>query len=156
MPVGLINDSWGGSACEAWVRRDILGRREVQTPKWAHIEKTSLDKLLAKGRVEGRPAPRARRGTRACAGQRPARQHLQRRAQATIGYGIRGAIWYQGESNAGRAYQYRDLFPLMIKSWRDEWGQGDFPFYWVQLADFLAEKPEPGKAPGPSCARPRR
>ena len=60
-----------------------------------------------------------------------------------IGYGIRGAIWYQGESNAGRAYQYRDLFPLMIKSWRDEWGQGDFPFYWVQLADFLAEKPEP-------------
>ena len=63
----------------------------------------------------------------------------------TIGYGIRGAIWYQGESNAGRAYQYRDLFPLMIKSWRDEWGQGDFPFYWVQLADFMAETPEPGR-----------
>ncbi len=62
----------------------------------------------------------------------------------TIGYGIQGAIWYQGESNAGRAYQYRDLFPLMIQSWRDEWGIGDFPFYWVQLADFLAEKPEPG------------
>jgi sialate O-acetylesterase len=61
----------------------------------------------------------------------------------TIGYGIRGAIWYQGESNAGRAYQYRDLFPLMIKSWRDEWGIGDFSFYWVQLADFMAEKPEP-------------
>jgi sialate O-acetylesterase len=58
-----------------------------------------------------------------------------------LGYGIRGAIWYQGESNAGRAYQYRDLFPLMIKSWRDEWGQGDFPFYWVQLADFYAENP---------------
>ena len=61
----------------------------------------------------------------------------------TIGYGIRGAIWYQGESNAGRAYQYRDLFPLMIQSWREEWQQGDFPFYWVQLADFLAEKAEP-------------
>ena len=64
----------------------------------------------------------------------------------TIGYGIRGAIWYQGESNAGRAYQYRDLFPLMIQSWRDEWGIGDFPFYWVQLADFRAEKPEPGES----------
>ena len=61
----------------------------------------------------------------------------------TIGYGIRGVIWYQGESNAGKAYQYRDLFPLMIKSWRDEWGQGDFSFYWVQLADFLAESAEP-------------
>jgi len=61
-----------------------------------------------------------------------------------LGYGIKGAIWYQGESNAGRAYQYRELFPLMIKNWRDEWAQGDFPFYWVQLADFQAEKPEPG------------
>ncbi len=63
-----------------------------------------------------------------------------------LGYGIRGAIWYQGESNAGRAYQYRDLFPLMISNWRDEWGQGDFPFYWVQLADFLAEQPQPGES----------
>jgi len=60
-----------------------------------------------------------------------------------IGYGIRGAIWYQGESNAGRAYQYRELFPLMISNWREKWGQGDFPFYWVQLADFRAEKLEP-------------
>ena len=61
----------------------------------------------------------------------------------TIGYGIKGVIWYQGESNAGRAYQYRDLFPLMIKTWRDLWGQGDFSFYWVQLADFLNEAKEP-------------
>ena len=61
-----------------------------------------------------------------------------------IGYGIRGAIWYQGESNAGRAYQYRDMFPLMIQTWRDLWQQGDFSFYWVQLADFLAEPAQPG------------
>ena len=60
-----------------------------------------------------------------------------------LGYGIRGVIWYQGESNAGRAYQYRHLFPLMIQNWRDEWGQGDFPFYWVQLADFRNEVPAP-------------
>jgi sialate O-acetylesterase len=65
----------------------------------------------------------------------------------TIGYGIKGAIWYQGESNAGRAYQYRHLFPLMIQSWRDEWGQGDFPFYFVQLADFNLESPEPQASP---------
>ena len=57
--------------------------------------------------------------------------------------GIRGAIWYQGESNAGRAYQYRSLFPLMINTWRQHWQQGDFPFYWVQLADFKQEAPEP-------------
>ena len=51
-------------------------------------------------------------------------------------YGIKGAIWYQGESNAGRAYAYRSLLPLMIKCWRDNWGEGDFPFLIVQLAPF--------------------
>ena len=61
-------------------------------------------------------------------------------------FAIRGVIWYQGESNASRAFQYRDLFPLMIRNWRDAWGQGDFPFYWVQLADFLEEKTEPGES----------
>jgi sialate O-acetylesterase len=53
---------------------------------------------------------------------------------------IRGAIWYQGESNAGRAYQYRTLFPDMIRDWRRAWGQGDFPFYFVQLANWKARK----------------
>jgi sialate O-acetylesterase len=53
-------------------------------------------------------------------------------------YAIRGAIWYQGESNAGRAYQYRALFPAMIRDWRAAWGIGDFPFYFVQLANWKA------------------
>lgn len=50
---------------------------------------------------------------------------------------IKGAIWYQGESNADRAHQYRTLFPAMIKDWRKQWGVGDFPFYFVQLANFM-------------------
>ena len=54
-----------------------------------------------------------------------------------IPYAIRGVIWYQGEANAGRAYQYRQAFPLMIKDWRRRWGS-DFPFYFVQLASFNA------------------
>ena len=53
-----------------------------------------------------------------------------------IPYAIRGAIWYQGESNIGRAYQYRTLFPAMIANWRADWGQGDFPFGFVQLAPY--------------------
>ena len=53
-----------------------------------------------------------------------------------IPFGIKGAIWYQGESNADRAYQYRKAFPLMITDWRKRWGQGNFPFYFVQLASF--------------------
>jgi sialate O-acetylesterase len=59
-------------------------------------------------------------------------------------YAIRGAIWYQGESNAGRAYQYRTLFPVMIRNWRSAWGEPSFPFYFVQLANWHAVKPEPG------------
>jgi len=55
-----------------------------------------------------------------------------------IPFSIKGAIWYQGESNAGRAYQYRTSFPLMINDWRKHWGQGDFPFYFVQLASWNA------------------
>jgi sialate O-acetylesterase len=50
---------------------------------------------------------------------------------------IKGAIWYQGESNADRAHQYRRLFPAMITDWRKQWGIGDFPFYFVQLANFM-------------------
>jgi sialate O-acetylesterase len=53
-------------------------------------------------------------------------------------YAIRGAIWYQGESNAGRASEYRSLLTDMVRSWRSGWGQGDFPFVQVQLANFRA------------------
>ncbi|MGQ9462344.1 MAG: sialate O-acetylesterase [Candidatus Fervidibacter sp.] len=60
-----------------------------------------------------------------------------------IPYAIRGVIWYQGESNVGRAYQYRKLFPTLIKSWRRNWGQGDFPFLFVQLANYLKRKLDP-------------
>jgi len=53
-----------------------------------------------------------------------------------IPYSFRGVLWYQGESNAGRAYQYREAFPLLINDWRKKWNVGNFPFYFVQLATF--------------------
>ena len=62
-----------------------------------------------------------------------------------VPFAIRGAIWYQGESNAGRAYQYRTLFPVMIRNWRRAWGH-EFPFYFVQLANWRAGKAEPGES----------
>ncbi len=55
-----------------------------------------------------------------------------------IPYAMEGVIWYQGEANADRAYQYRKAFPLMINDWRSRWGEGDFPFYFVQLASWNA------------------
>jgi sialate O-acetylesterase len=60
-----------------------------------------------------------------------------------IPFGIRGAIWYQGETNAGRATEYRTLLPLMINNWRTDWKQGDFPFGIVQLANFMATTDKP-------------
>src|SRR5262249_41201735 len=63
---------------------------------------------------------------------------------SAIPYAIRGAIWYQGESNANRAHEYRTLLPTMIRNWRADWKQGDFPFLIVQLAPFTKILPEPG------------
>jgi sialate O-acetylesterase len=53
-----------------------------------------------------------------------------------VPFAIKGATWYQGESNAGEAYKYRTLFPAMINNWRNKWGN-QFPFFWVQLANFM-------------------
>lgn len=153
IPIGMINNAWGGSSCEAWIRRDILAADSLYKPlmdRWAQTESTAparIAELVAKeaqlnedekkelGSLRGQLAGNARPGN-----------IYNGVLKSHLGYGIKGAIWYQGESNAGRAYQYRDLFPLMIKSWRDEWKQGDFPFYWVQLADFQAEKPQPDES----------
>lgn len=60
-----------------------------------------------------------------------------------IPYALRGALWYQGESNADRPRQYRTLFPTMIRDWRQRWGLGDFPFYFVQLANFMESYAQP-------------
>ncbi|MDX1285628.1 MAG: sialate O-acetylesterase, partial [Draconibacterium sp.] len=63
-----------------------------------------------------------------------------------IPYGIKGAIWYQGESNADRAKQYQRIFPNLIKDWRMQWNQGDFPFYFVSLANFMQAVEEPSES----------
>jgi sialate O-acetylesterase len=63
-----------------------------------------------------------------------------------VPYGIKGAIWYQGESNAGRAMQYRKLLPTMIADWRKQFGVGDFPFLVVQLANFMQVQTQPVEA----------
>ncbi|MCX6225540.1 MAG: 9-O-acetylesterase [Bacteroidia bacterium] len=63
-----------------------------------------------------------------------------------VTYGIRGVIWYQGESNAGRAKQYQKVFPDLIKDWRDHWNQGEFPFLFVQLTNFMMADSMPSES----------
>jgi sialate O-acetylesterase len=146
VPIGMINNAWGGSACEAWINRDVFNanpRFQQLMGTWNANEARFQELSSKSDRSEQDEKDFKNLGNSMRGNQRPANIY-NGVLKSHIGYGIRGAIWYQGESNAGRAYQYRDLFPLMIQNWRDEWGQGDFPFYWVQLADFMAEKSEPG------------
>ncbi len=146
VPIGMINNAWGGSACEAWINRDTLAADEQFTPlmeRWAANEKQYEELNANTSRNDDEEKQFKNLGNQMRGNSRPGNIY-NGVLKSHLGYGIRGAIWYQGESNASRAYQYRELFPLMIKSWREEWGQGDFPFYWVQLADFMAEKSEPG------------
>ncbi|MFO0921998.1 MAG: sialate O-acetylesterase [Pirellulales bacterium] len=150
VPIGMINNAWGGSACEAWISRETF----KQEPRFnALIERWSKSEADYEA-LAAAPVPTDEKEKEAhnkrlqqmkqqmTGNSRPANIY-NGVLKSHLGYGIKGAIWYQGESNAGRAYQYRELFPLMIKSWRKEWGQGDFPFYWVQLADFREEKQAP-------------
>lgn len=165
VPVGLINNAWGGSAAEAWVRRESLEKdpRFAATMEgWVKREeqlqseeaKAQYEKALADWKVKaeeakaaGKPAPRGPASPDATlkGNARPG-NIFAGVVHPTLGYGMKGVIWYQGESNAGRAWEYGKLFPYMIEQWRAEWGQGDFPFYWVQLADFQAEVDEPGES----------
>jgi sialate O-acetylesterase len=169
VPIGLIDNAWGGSACEAWIRRDRLENKPMYQPlmaRWKKIE-AEFDETTARAKYqqrlkkwkkkaaaakqEGKNPPR-RPGWRnpMTGNQRPGNLY-HGRIMPVLPYALRGVIWYQGESNAGRAFQYRDMFPLMIQSWRTDWGrdggkQGDFSFYWVQLADFMRERVEPGES----------
>ncbi|HLJ12325.1 MAG TPA: sialate O-acetylesterase [Planctomycetaceae bacterium] len=145
VPIGLINNAWGGSACEAWIRRDLLAADPEYKPlmdRWAQLESQYADLSKKKDLNDDQKKQLDALRNPMNGNSRPGNIY-NGVLVSHLGYGIKGAIWYQGESNAGRAYQYRDLFPLMIKNWRDDWGQGNFPFYWVQLADFLPEKAEP-------------
>ena len=153
VPIGLIDNAWGGSACEAWIRRDLLEGQDLYRPlleRWAELESheehaammQAYEAALAAWDVTGEGSAPKRPRIKLSGQQRPANLY-NGMLRPILGFTVRGVIWYQGEANAERAYQYREMFPLMIQHWREEWGQGDFPFYWVQLADYKAEKPTP-------------
>jgi sialate O-acetylesterase len=117
VPIGLIHTSWGGSSCETWIPEGVV----EQYKDYEQIMQRRANHL--KDNPDG-------------GGNQHAGYLFNAMIHPLLPYGIKGAIWYQGETNAGRAYQDRTLFPLMIQTWRELWGQGDFPFYFVQLANF--------------------
>jgi sialate O-acetylesterase len=140
VPVGLIHTSWGGSPAEVWMSHDVL----EDNPDYKKAILDSFGQATKKyqtdlAKFEAAQAELKKQGK--TSDKKPPAKPYWKPSELYNGmiapllpYAIRGAIWYQGESNAGRAYQYRNLFPDMIRNWRRAWGQGDFTFLAVQLA----------------------
>jgi sialate O-acetylesterase len=164
VPVGLVNTSWGGTPAEAWTSRDALEadpafagllerwKQNIEAyPKAKEAWDKVKDKKMAdwkaaaaKAKADGKQPQRAPQAPSDPAASPNCPASLYNGMIAPlIPLGIRGAIWYQGESNVGRPMEYRKLFPAMITDWRKHWAEGEFPFFFVQLANFMARKPEP-------------
>jgi sialate O-acetylesterase len=161
-PIGLIHTSWGGTPAEFWTPQPVIAGDPAFMPildawekrKAAYPEaKAKFDEAMAKWREASKAATDA--------GQKPPTPPREPQGGGAFGapaclyngmiapitpYTIRGAIWYQGESNAGQARLYRKLFPTMILSWRRAWGD-EFPFLFVQLANYNARKLPPSDQP---------
>jgi sialate O-acetylesterase len=161
VPVGLIHSSVGGTPAEAWTSRpaletdpdlkQILDRHAAAVrnfdPEKAAAQKKQASEdrkaAVAKANAEGKQPPKAKR---APADPRRSSSRPSGLYNAMIAplqpYTLAGVIWYQGEANSGRAMEYRKLFPAMIENWRQAWGQGDFPFLFVQIAPHERMSPE--------------
>jgi sialate O-acetylesterase len=152
VPVGLIQSAEHNSACEAWMSRPTLAadpRFRGLLRDWAKREaEYEKPKPMRRPTAPPQPAESSKKTPAALTGKdllppRPPKLSARRPANLynsllhpIIGYGIRGVLWYQGESNIKNPRLYRDLFPAMIREWRREWRRDDLPFYWIQLPGF--------------------
>jgi len=110
VPVGLINTSWGGTRIEPWISESGFKNFDwVKLPEKKPVENLSQQTPTVLYNAMINPI---------------------------VGYGMRGAIWYQGESNRNEPQNYAKLMPGLIENWRSVWGIGEFPFYFVQIAPF--------------------
>ena len=118
VPVGLINTSWGGTAIEPWT--PIVGFESVESLK-PIAEQVKAQQAKPEGVKPNHGAP----------------MHLYNgMVHGVQPFGIRGALWYQGESNRGQGVAYEQRMHALINGWRTVWNQGDFPFLFVQLAPY--------------------
>jgi len=153
VPIGLIEAAWGGTPADSWISLHGISRDPALMPvfaEWSRITGAynvwrprrqkrlrEWNEAVARAKAEGKEAPPYPWEGNSDGEWQPAGLFNSMIAPLTP-FPIRGAIWYQGESNAGseRAPLYARLFQAMIRDWRRAWGQGDFPFFFVQLAAF--------------------
>ena len=159
VPIGLIHTSFGGTRIEAWTSwevleaepdcKPLLDRHKQAIENYPRAMKEYEKKLAeweqaaAKAKAEGKKVPSRPHKPYGPGNHNSPSGLYNGMIAPLIPYSVQGAIWYQGESSAGLAYLYRKVFPAMIQNWRDDWGQGDFPFLFVQLANWRGTGPEP-------------
>lgn len=129
VPVGMINTSWGGTRAEAWTSRPVLRKLGPMYDKEVTNHEANFEKNPKVAKNANAPSVL-----------------YNGMIHPLLPYRIKGFIWYQGESNVGKAYHYEDLFGTMIQSWRQAWNEPKLPFYFVQLAPFLKIKKEAGES----------
>ena len=132
VPIGLLDDNWGGTRIEPWI------------PPVGFEQQPTLSKELEEIRAREGDAANSAGNADLDAG-RPAAIY-NGMIHPVVPYGIKGALWYQGESNGGEGVEYHHKMHALVGGWRKVWGQGDFPFYYVQLANFqnANDNPEGG------------
>jgi sialate O-acetylesterase len=149
VPVGLIHSSWGGTPAQAWTPEKTLATDPALKTFWDGWQQALKDypqerekyqRQLAAWQKEvdltkaaGKTPPRKPRGPLGPGSSGAPGGLFNAMVVPFTPYRIRGVIWYQGEANAGQGKLYEPLFSRMIQDWRKAWGQGDFPFLFVQL-----------------------
>ncbi|MBN9299538.1 MAG: sialate O-acetylesterase [Filimonas sp.] len=151
-PVGLVSSNWGGTPAESWTKKEVLendpalkvilekyNEQLAQYPAQLEQYKKQVDAWKADTSKTKKAAPKE-----PFAANNPKSPYKLYNAMIApiTNFTFSGVIWYQGESNSDRAYQYQTLFPAMINSWRKEFNNKELPFYFVQISPQYAQHPE--------------